>query len=570
MKTKVTFLFTLVLLLSSIGVWAQDTRTKVLLYDDFYDNSNYWPTSNDGTNISYISDGHLYIQHTPTEGGNNAKINIPGLDLNSDFIIEAKIKHTAGIENNAFGLSFGDENLEFFLAQNGYYMVREFRNGANADLVAWVSTTLVNLNGTYNTLKVTRESGQWKFFLNGNFMTSLTAKTLGGSEVGFQLYQNQTIAVDYISVKQVVTNSYVNNYNNNYNNNQNNYTDTKPIITVYEPQSSRGYNVVKAKTVRLAGKAMDPDGIFELKVNGADVKFMADGYFSTEVPLAPGQNTITIVATDTRRQATTKVIEVKREDDYNVNNNVNNQLVNYNNNNNNQNQNQELKKQKRLALLIGNSDYANGGTLANPINDVRSMKTALEELGFTVLKYENCTQKDMRKAMDEFGQQLPGYDVGMFFYAGHGVQVDGNNYLVPTDAALKTKNDVEYDCVDAGRVLSKMEASQAKTNIVVLDACRDNPFERSWSRSTASKGLAFMNAPSGSFVAYATSPGMTASDGINGNGLYTSALLEQLSIPDLTIEQVFKNVRTTVKQKSGGKQVPWESTSLEGTFKFRY
>ena len=174
-------------------------------------------------------------------------------------------------------------------------------------------------------------------------------------------------------------------------------------------------------------------------------------------------------------------------------------------------------KEQRLALLIGNSDYIHGGSLGNPVNDVRAVKRALESLGFTVLKYENATQKTMKRAMDNFGIKLKGQDVGLFFYSGHGVQVNGHNYLIPTNAKLHNENDTEYDCVRADRVLAKMESAGTKTSIVILDACRDNPFERSWRKGTRGTGLAFMNAPSGSLIAYSTAPGKTALDGTGRN-----------------------------------------------------
>jgi len=225
--------------------------------------------------------------------------------------------------------------------------------------------------------------------------------------------------------------------------------------------------------------------------------------------------------------------------------------------------------EQRLALLIGNSDYAYGGSLANPVNDVRAMKTALEGLGFTVFKYENCTQKAMKRAMDEFGKKLKGKDVGLFFYAGHGVQAKGHNYLIPADAKLNNENDAEYDCVRADRILAKMESAGSRTNIVILDACRDNPFERSWHRGTEGNGLAFMNAPSGSLIAYSTAPGKTALDGGGGkNSPYTSALLEHISTPDITVIEMFQEVRSAVMAVSDSKQIPWESTSLRGNFYF--
>jgi len=227
-----------------------------------------------------------------------------------------------------------------------------------------------------------------------------------------------------------------------------------------------------------------------------------------------------------------------------------------------------LLAENRLALLIGNSKYVHGGSLKNSVTDVRAMKNALESLGFTVMKYENCTQKTMKRAMDNFGIKLKGKDVGLFFYSGHGVQVNGHNYLIPTNAKLHNENDAEYDCVRADRVLAKMESAGTKTSIVILDACRDNPFERSWRKGTKGTGLAFMNAPSGSLIAYSTAPGKTALDGRGKNSPYTFALLQHIRTPNITVLEMFQGVRSTVMVRTGGKQTPWESTSLRGNFYF--
>jgi hypothetical protein len=227
-----------------------------------------------------------------------------------------------------------------------------------------------------------------------------------------------------------------------------------------------------------------------------------------------------------------------------------------------------IQPQKRIALVIGDGNYQ-ASTLANPENDARAMKVALQSVGFTVFEYENLNQSQMKKAIDDFGMKLKGNDVGLFFYAGHGIQSKGYNYLIPVDAQLQTEQDVEYDCVQADRILAKMEGSGTKVNIIILDACRNNPFERSWTRSETGKGLAFMNAPSGTLIAYATSPGNTASDGSGNNGLYTSAILESIKIPNRTAIQMFQNVRNIVKLKSNEQQIPWESTSLTGDFYFK-
>lgn len=220
--------------------------------------------------------------------------------------------------------------------------------------------------------------------------------------------------------------------------------------------------------------------------------------------------------------------------------------------------------QKRLALVIGNSNYQNGGSLPNPVNDANAIASALQSVGFEVMKYQDVTQKEMKMAINAFGKKLNGYEVGVFYYAGHGIQNKGMNYMIPVEADLQTEEQVEFDCVAADRVLAYMDAAQVKVNVIIMDACRNNPFERSWHRSANGNGLAMMNAPTGSLIAYATAPGRVASDGEGSNGLYTSALLKHLGDPKLTIEQVFKKVRTEVTEKSMGAQVPWETTSLTG------
>lgn len=156
--------------------------------------------------------------------------------------------------------------------------------------------------------------------------------------------------------------------------------------------------------------------------------------------------------------------------------------------------------------------------------------------------------------------------MGLFYYAGHGIQVKGRNYLIPIGAAIESESDVKYESVDAGRVLGKMEDAGNSLNVIILDACRNNPFGRSFRSSD--KGLAKMDAPTGSILAYATSPGSVAADGQGRNGLYTSALLKHMMTPGLTIERMFKQIRIEVVGASGKKQVPWEASSLMGDFYF--
>jgi hypothetical protein len=222
---------------------------------------------------------------------------------------------------------------------------------------------------------------------------------------------------------------------------------------------------------------------------------------------------------------------------------------------------------KRVALVIGNGNYLTS-SLANPENDARAMATVLRKIGFEVLEYENLTRVQMDNAIEEFGLGLKKNDVALFFYAGHGMQSKGFNYLIPVDATLKSEALVDYQCVRADKILALMEESGSGVNIVLLDACRNNPFERSWTRSATGKGLAEMNAPTGSFIGYATAPNETASDGSGNNGLYTSALLESIITPGESIGDAFTNVARIVTEKSKNEQRPWYSSSLTAKFYF--
>jgi formylglycine-generating enzyme required for sulfatase activity len=224
---------------------------------------------------------------------------------------------------------------------------------------------------------------------------------------------------------------------------------------------------------------------------------------------------------------------------------------------------------KRLALVIGNANYQNGGSLANPINDADDMAKALRSVGFEVILKKDINYRDGISAINEFGRRLPNYGVGLFYFAGHGIEAKNLNYLLPVDVSLQNEGDAEFECIAVQRVLAKMEDAKNPVNIMILDACRDNPFARRWNRSGGQRGLTVEMAPTGSLIAYATAPGKTASDGYGRNGLYTGALLKYLTQPGLPISEILMKTRTQVLQSSGKTQTPWESSSLTGNFYFQ-
>ena len=224
---------------------------------------------------------------------------------------------------------------------------------------------------------------------------------------------------------------------------------------------------------------------------------------------------------------------------------------------------------KRIALIIGNSHYQHTGRLANPANDARLLASTLKEVGFEIYgggAIVDLSRDKLLEILESFGDSLGKGDIALFFYAGHGMQVKGENFLVPVDANIKSESEVRYKAVEAGLLLAKMEAARNPLNMVILDACRNNPFARSV--RSAGSGLAAVNAPAGTLVAYSTAPGTVAEDGNGDNSAYTTALAKAIKKPGLKVEEVFKEVRRAVLAATGGKQNPWENTSLVGNFVF--
>ena len=224
----------------------------------------------------------------------------------------------------------------------------------------------------------------------------------------------------------------------------------------------------------------------------------------------------------------------------------------------------KMKAEQRLALVVGNNDYEHLSKLKNPINDAKAMKDALIKRGFEVIYKENANKKDMKKLLAKFAYKLKPEGVGLYFFAGHGVNVEGNNYLVATDSIMDSKEDVEFETYALNRITKKMKAANNRLNIVILDACRNDPFSRS-----GGGGLAPVGNAKGMFVAYATEAGSVASDGGDGvNGIFTKYLIEHMEEKGATIERVFKNVRASVINQTEGKQSPGVYNQITGDFYF--
>ena len=224
------------------------------------------------------------------------------------------------------------------------------------------------------------------------------------------------------------------------------------------------------------------------------------------------------------------------------------------------------QNQQRHALVIGNAAYR-VGRLRNPVNDARAMAEKLKALGFQVTLLTDAGQRAMEDATRAFARKLRGKGhVGLFYYAGHGVELAGQNYLIPVDAEIEDETDIQYKTVPAGAILERMRHADNGLNLVILDACRNNPFTRGF--RGVSQGLTKMGAPSGTEILYATQPGKVAADGNGKHGIFTEKLLAALDRPGLSIEEVLKHTAREVKRATGGKQTPWAEGMILGDFYF--
>jgi uncharacterized caspase-like protein len=231
--------------------------------------------------------------------------------------------------------------------------------------------------------------------------------------------------------------------------------------------------------------------------------------------------------------------------------------------------------EKRAALVIGNAAYVNSGALANPVNDANDVAAVLGKMGFEVLLGVDLDKRGFDLKVREFARTLAQADVALFYYAGHGLQVSGRNFLVPVDARLETERDLDFEGVGLDFVLKQMELErEGKTNIVLLDACRDNPLARNLARTMGTRsanvgqGLAQVRTGVGTFIAYSTQPGNVALDGQGRNSPFTSALTKAVQEPGRTITTVMIDVRKDVLAATGGRQVPWDHSALTGDFYF--
>jgi hypothetical protein len=437
------------------------------------------------------------------------------------------------------GCVSGDCNNGFgtYISKSGDKYTGNFKNGKYSGAGTYVFTAGDTYNGDF--VNGTYEGQGTYTFANGNkYVGEFSAGTYNG--IGTLYYANGTTKSGKFvngEYQDVVINK------------------TPPQITWLTPEYTTTEATTENIDVKLCVKSsVDLDNVQiyvnnELKINNATRGFSVvnsncDFTIEKNVPLNEGKNEIVVKITNTAGTTTSDTRIVNRKS----------AVV--------------QSDQKRFALVIGNGAYPTA-PLKNPPNDAKAMAAELRLLGFEVMEYTDLSQADMIKDIRAFGNKLSvEKGTGLFFYAGHGIQLNGENYIVPVSAVIEKEQDVEFEAVNIKRVLGEMDYAQNDLNIIILDACRNNPFARSF-RSGGGNGLATTTAPKGTFIAYATAPGSVASDGTGNNGLYTQELIQCMQKPGVKIEDMFKQVRNNVYEKSNKQQVPWENSSIFGDFYFK-
>lgn len=325
--------------------------------------------------------------------------------------------------------------------------------------------------------------------------------------------------------------------------------NTPAEIKIQLPAIDRSYasEPTGEQNLKIKGLIEGTERISKISINGAQAQNDFNGGFEGEVNLEAGKNRVRIVAETSEQKQLVK--------DFYITMDSSKSTV--------KNSSKHTSTGKRVALVIGNANYQYSNKLNNTLNDAKTIEQTLKELGFEVTLITDGTYEKMKNAVYAFGDQISDVDISLFYYAGHGLEVDGTNYLIPVDADIQSALDVKQKALPLTGILRTMEfTNEEGLNMIILDACRNNPFPTG---KRGGSGLAKVNAPSGTLIAYATDPGSTASDGTGANGLYTGVLSQQLKVSQ-RIEDIFMNTRNKVEELSKGSQRPWEELRLKGVF----
>lgn len=527
-----------------------------------------------------------------------------------------------------WGLADVDNYFAFGITANGYYRYRMRLLGEEKTLIDWTSSSFINNKGS-NDIKIIKRDNKIEFYINNQKINEYQFTDFYGNKIGFCIFNNQKILFDDLKVEYLsnFTNSNKNEnivFLDDFSNNNNLWAESEDENTLFKVMSGKYIFEHKRtsgwwaswKTIEFDSKKdfsiscntfwlsgidnhayeiiwglsdVDNYYAFGITANGyyryrmrflGEDKILID-WTKSDLISKNGSNEIWI---QKRGKNYEFFINSKKVDEYKFDDFFGTRLGFCVNNNQKilfddlkiayiENTNiydnyvpTVVSTDKRVALVIGNADYTNGQPLKNPVNDAVLMSNTLKEMGFEVILRTNANKSTMEQSVREFSKKLPYCNVALFYYAGHGVQVEGINYIIPIDAQLNTKEDCKYEAMSVNFIVEEFDKFPNNINIVILDACRNNPF-RSWVRGNE-RGFVAIPPSSGTIISYATSEGAVALDGTGTNGLFTQELVKQMQIHQ-PIENVFKKTRVEVEKISNGFQSPQEWSKLKGDFFFK-
>jgi hypothetical protein len=531
------YLAVFVVLVAFASILNSQTPSQInyqpLFYEPFFDNSNHWIGIgiSDQLGSAAIVENNYCEVIAPSESSMIIANELP-IDTKRDFEISfgVKINHTQNKAINStisfsWGCSF--DNMyqhSISVTPSNYFTFKTFTD-TEKEIIPAKQIQYFNAK-ELKTITIQKKGQHYSFFINNNKLATVPFSDFFGDGYIFTIGSGLTVLVDYISIDYIDLPE---------------PTTPMPLLMLDAPFANTDKVETPVSDFLISGYAIAGGSTNTIAINGSKLS-QDNGRFHARVPLLTGTNVFKVTLTTAKGDSQTKHIEIVRTEPIE----------------------KHIVGQKRLALVIGNATYQYAAELKNPLNDADDIAAVLKNIDFEVMHRKNLDTNSFNDVLKEFGQRIQEYDVALVFFAGHGIQVDGKNYIIPINAQLKNKVDLPFEAIDVDKIVNILaDTDDNKLNVLILDACRNNPFGN-WNRGGA-EGLSGIHPPSGVLVAFSTSPGSYASDGIGKNGLYTEELLQQLKISQ-RIEDVFINTRIAVEQRSNGTQSPWELARLRGKY----
>jgi len=512
-------------------------QKRDLFKDDFEPSSAGWWLGVDQFKSAKISNGYYCLE---TKGSKSFRFDtLMSANVPISYEFEARLSCSSTNPSSFQQIMLGEKDAQYlcfaFNAQGDFRIA--WKGDRLKKNLTKQNTSLIYASAS-NKLTIKKMDKTIYFFINEGLVYTTAGDSLGEMRFDLELASNSKMKIDYLRFTALDDEA----------------LDGPPVVQWEHPDKSpvvsksTGYAIkatVLSSQELLEVSVYQNKELIEQKITQDLVFRSFKGYTYTidrTVDLQVGSNVFSVVARNAKGKTQAAEMEIIYGET-------------------------DAVSEKRLALVIGNSNYRSGPKLKNPANDARLMAQTLEDMGFTVVKKINVSKQEIEKAIQDFGSDMSSYDVGLFYFAGHGIQTEEGNFILPTDAKLNKKSDLMEEAIGLDKILNQFGHDKDKAGIVILDACRDNPFTFKDQTRTFT-GFRSPSTPSGTIVSFSTSEGTASSDGTGQNGLFTEELVKQIMLKQ-PIEDVFKETRKQVELRSSGAQTPQEWSKLIRHFYFR-